>query len=365
VSALRVLVVDDSAVIRRVVREVVAADPELEVAGVAANGKIALAMVDQCSPDVVIMDIEMPEMDGVTAVREIRRNHPKLRVIMFSNLTERAALATLDALAAGADDYVTKPSNAQSVTEGSERIREQLVPKIKALCGRRLRQTIIRSPIQLSASPKLILPSSKIEVVAIGASTGGPNALAEIMPRIPGDFPVPILIVQHMPPVFTAFLAERLAASAQIPIKEASPNARVEPNHAWIAPGDFHMTVVPEALQTHLAMDQRPPQNSCRPSVDVLFRSVAEVFGSRSLAVVLTGMGQDGLRGCEYIHEAGGQIVVQDEATSVVWGMPGAVANAGIADRILPLAAIAEEIIRSVTARRCLQPESAVQAGVV
>lgn len=351
-SKLRVLVVDDSAVIRRMVREVVAADPELEVAGVAANGKIALAMVDQCTPDVVTMDIEMPEMDGLAALKEIRRTRPTLRVIMFSSLTERAALATLDALASGADDYVTKPSNVQNVSEGSERIREQLIPKIKALCGRLDVHKIPGGLLRVPAWSKLALHHSKVDIVAIGTSTGGPNALAEILPRIPSDFPVPILIVQHMPPVFTAFLAERLAASSRIPIKEALPRAQVEPSQAWIAPGDFHMTILRDGAHMRLAMNQLPPENSCRPSVDVLFRSVAEVYGPGSLAVVLTGMGQDGLRGCERIREVGGQIVVQDEPSSVVWGMPGAVANAGIADRVLPLREIADHIIQKASANR-------------
>lgn len=358
---LRVLVVDDSAVIRRMVREVVASDPELEVAGVAANGKIALAMVDQCAPDVVTMDIEMPEMDGLAALKEIRRSRPTLRVIMFSSLTERAALATLDALAAGADDYVTKPSNVQSVSEGSERIREQLIPKIKALCGR------VGVPKSLAAAPRvpaLSKPaerSPRVDVVVIGTSTGGPNALAEILPRIPSGFPLPILIVQHMPPVFTAFLAERLAASSQIPIKEAVPQAQIEPGQAWIAPGDFHMTILRDGAHMRLGMNQLPPENSCRPSVDVLFRSVAEIYGPRSLAVVLTGMGQDGLRGCERIHEAGGHIVVQDESSSVVWGMPGAVANAGIADRILSLREIADDIIHKASINRSSEQNAAAQ----
>jgi two-component system chemotaxis response regulator CheB len=361
VSKLRVLIVDDSAVIRRMVRELVAADPELEVAGVAANGRIALAMVDQNTPDVVTMDIEMPEMDGLTALRKIRATHPRLRIIMFSTLTERAAMATLEALALGADDYVTKPSHVSNVSEGSQRIREQLIPKIKALCRRRVSEAIASTPAPVVAEirppERLITP----DVVAIGTSTGGPNALAEILTRIPADFPLPILIVQHMPPVFTAFLAERLSASSRIPVKEAAGRAEVVPGQAWVAPGDFHLIVLREGVKVRLATIQIPPENSCRPSVDVLFRSVAEVYGPRSLAVVLTGMGQDGLRGCERIREAGGQIVVQDEASSVVWGMPGAVASAGIANGVLPLAEIADEIIRRAGSSRWPHPAATSQ----
>ena len=356
---LRVLIVDDSAVIRNLLRSAVAADPELEVAGVAANGKIALAMVDQCTPDVVTMDVEMPEMDGLTALKAIRSTHPALRIIMFSTLTERAAIATLDALALGADDYVTKPSHVQNVSEGSRRISEHLIPKIKALCGPRAAPRVRPAPGSARAAARPAKRNLHPEVVAIGSSTGGPNALAEILPQIPGDFPLPILVVQHMPPVFTAFLAERLSASSPIPVKEASPRAEVGHGQVWIAPGDFHLIVVRDGVQIRLATIQIPPENSCRPSVDVLFRSVAEVYGGRSLAVVLTGMGQDGLRGCECIHEAGGQIVVQDEASSVVWGMPGAVAGAGIADRVLPLAEIAGEIIRQA------RPNPSADTGAV
>jgi len=265
------------------------------------------------------------------------------------------------ALAFGAHDYVTKPSHVNNVSEGSQRIREQLIPKVKALCGRRAGQALPAAPIPAPALSRPAERASKPDIVAIGTSTGGPNALAEILPQIPGDFPLPILIVQHMPPVFTAFLAERLSASSRIPVKEASPRAEVGPGQAWIAPGDFHLTVLRDGAQVRLATIQIPPENSCRPSVDVLFRSVAEVYGPRSLAVVLTGMGQDGLRGCERIREAGGQIVVQDEASSVVWGMPGAVANAGIADRVLPLAEIAEEIIRKAGANRPPAPEVAAR----
>lgn len=343
---LRVLIVDDSAVIRRMVRELIAADPELEVAGVAANGKIALSMIDQCAPDAVTLDIEMPEMDGLTAVKQIRAARPALRIIMFSTLTERAAVATLDALALGADDYVTKPSRVNNLHEGSQRIREHLIPKIKALCGGRTAPAMVSKPVFAAAVAHPAKLSCKPDIVAIGTSTGGPNALAEILSRIPGDFPLPILIVQHMPAVFTGFLAERLSACSRIPVKEALPRAEVGSGQGWIAPGDFHLIVLRDGARVRMSTIQIPRENSCRPSVDVLFRSVAEVYGARSLAIVLTGMGQDGLRGCERIHEVGGHIVVQDEASSVVWGMPGAVANAGIADCVLPLAEIADEIIR-------------------
>jgi two-component system chemotaxis response regulator CheB len=189
-------------------------------------------------------------------------------------------------------------------------------------------------------------------VVAIGASTGGPNALAEVFGALPGDLPVPILIVQHMPPMFTRLLAERLTAKYRIPVVEANTGMMLQPGRAWIAPGDYHLMVARDGVQVRTQVHQEPPENSCRPAVDVLLRSVAKCYGPNSLTVILTGMGQDGLRGCEHIREAGGQIIAQDEATSVVWGMPGHVSRAGLADRTLPLSLIGDEIVRRITASR-------------
>lgn len=373
----RVLVVDDSVVMRRIVRQSLESDPEIEVVGVAANGNIALAMVEQNTLDAITLDIEMPELDGLQTLRALRARGVRTPVIMFSTLTERGALATLDALAAGADDYAAKPSNVGNVQESIFRISQEVIPKIKALCWK---NNEYRSPLAPQPAHRIsaVLPSAgaaaraavasntpaaeqRIDIVAIGTSTGGPNALAEVLPHLPADFPVPIVIVQHMPPTFTRFLAERLTASSSLVVREAVAAALLEPGHAWIAPGDFHMNLYRAESSVRLRVFQAPPENSCRPSVDVLFRSVAEVFGHHALAVVMTGMGQDGLRGCEYIKEARGQIIVQDEASSVVWGMPGFVAKAGLANRVLPLAEIADEIVRRVTrGRRALSGASPV-----
>lgn len=197
-------------------------------------------------------------------------------------------------------------------------------------------------------SPSVAIRPRTIELVAIGASTGGPNALADIFSELPADFPTPILIVQHMPPMFTRLLAERLSARFRIPVEEGTSGCILKPGRAWIAPGDYHMAVVRDNQNLRLEINQETPENSCRPAVDVLFRSMAKTVGGASLSVVLTGMGQDGLRGCELLHEVGGQIIVQDAATSVVWGMPGYVAHAGLADRVLPLPQIADEILRRV-----------------
>ena len=350
--------VDDSVVVRRMVGDALSADPQLEVAGAAANGKIALAKIPQVNPDIVILDVEMPELDGIGTLVEIRKSLPALPVIMYSTLTQRGAEATLEALSKGATDYVTKPSNVGSAAQGLECIRTQLIPKIKAICSRTL-GFAITSPLIASAPSKPFTPAwalprreERIDIVAIGVSTGGPNALASLIPTLPRDLPVPVVIVQHMPPVFTRLLAERLAAKSEIGVEEGHAGAVLGPGRAWIAPGDYHMVVASDRHQVILRTHQGPPENSCRPAVDVLFRSVADVYKPHALAVVMTGMGQDGLRGCEHIRESGGQILAQDQASSVVWGMPGFVANAGLADRVLPLDQLGVEIIRRVRSGR-------------
>jgi two-component system chemotaxis response regulator CheB len=364
---IRVLIVDDAVVIRRMVSAELANDPALEIVGAAANGRIALSMMSQVNPDIVILDVEMPELDGLATLKELRKSWPRVPVIMFSALTERGAEATLDALALGATAYFTKPTKTGDAEAAVAVIRDQLAPMVKALGTKVLQQRGTPTPATQPMVPKLAgvplasapsvgtsgAPSPQIRratvpiaVLAIGTSTGGPNALADLFQSFPGPLAVPILIVQHMPPMFTRLLAERLSAKYAIPVKEAVAGTRLEPGVAWIAPGDYHMAVSREGLQVVLRLNQDPPENSCRPAVDVLFRSVAKTFGAASLAVVLTGMGQDGLRGCEFVREAGGQILAQDEATSVVWGMPGHVARAGLADRVLPLASLGDEIVR-------------------
>jgi two-component system chemotaxis response regulator CheB len=349
---IRVLIVDDSVVVRRLLSDLLAADPNCEVVGTAANGKIAIQKIPQVNPDIVTLDVEMPEMDGLETLAAIRKTHPRLPVIMFSALTEKAADATLKALALGATDYVTKPT-ASSATSAMDQVRDQLIPKIRCLCGVKpdVRQAVVgRTASQVRA--KLVVPplvrASRVDVVAIGCSTGGPNALAVLLPKLAQDFPVPIVITQHMPPLFTRMLAERMNASTSLRVREAQGGEVLEHGYVYIAPGDFHMDVRREGTAIRLALHQAPPENSCRPAVDVMLRSVVSVYGAGSLGVILTGMGQDGMRGCELIREAGGHVVVQDEATSVVWGMPGAVARAGLADVVLPMDQIAAEVTRRV-----------------
>jgi two-component system, chemotaxis family, protein-glutamate methylesterase/glutaminase len=351
---IRILVVDDSVVIRKVLTDALAGDPAVEVAGTASDGRFALAKIDQLKPDIVTLDVEMPNMSGLETIKEIRKSHPRLPIIMFSTLTERGAATTLDALALGASDYVTKPSNTGSLDVTMLRIKEDLLPKIKALCGRGFGDKKPSFPPPKPPQPVAVAERARarIEVVAIGTSTGGPNALAEVIPAIPADFPAPIVIVQHMPKLFTRLLADRLAKASAISVHEGEPNKKLEPGHAWIAPGDYHMVVERGASGVHLALNQDAPENSCRPAVDVLFRSVAATFGANTLAVVLTGMGSDGVLGAQSIREKGGSVFVQDEASSVVWGMPGQTAAAGFADHIYPLRNIAAEIDHHVRASR-------------
>ena len=353
-AKIRILIVDDAVVIRRLVSNCLAQDTEIEVVGTAANGQIGLAQIAQVNPDLVTLDIEMPVMDGLQTLVAIRKTYPKLPVIMFSTFTERGAGATLDALSLGANDYVTKPANMGSVGAAMEQIRGELIPKIKALCRRAPTAPAAAPPGPGAEARKPVAARpaalARPEILAIGVSTGGPNALSALLPGLSGNFPVPIVIVQHMPPLFTRLLAERLAALWALPAREGEAGALLRSGEVWLAPGGFHMEVVKATDGVRLRTHEGPPENSCRPAVDVLFRSVAQVFGPRSLAVVLTGMGQDGLRGCECIREAGGQVLAQDEASSVVWGMPGAVSHAGLAEKVLPLDELAAEINRRVQA---------------
>jgi two-component system chemotaxis response regulator CheB len=346
---IRVLVVDDSVVIRRLVTHALEQDPALIVVGTASNGAIALQRIPQFNPDVLTLDIEMPEMDGLETLRHVRRDYPELRVIMFSTLTERGASVTLEALSLGAHDYVAKASNEGSLDRSMARLREELIPKIKQFFNMpathrvAARQETARIP---TPAPAWRGTNVRPKVVVIGVSTGGPTALGAILPELPAGFPLPILMVQHMPPLFTRLLAERLHATCHVPVQEAIQGQSVEAGKILIAPGDFHMKVVTKGGRIQVLLDQSPHQNSCRPAVDALFSSIGEVYGGAVVAVILTGMGQDGLRGAQILKAHGASIVAQDEASSVVWGMPGAVVHAGIADRVLPLDQVVPEILR-------------------
>ena len=352
---IRVLVVDDSVVIRRLVTHALEQDPDLEVVGAASNGAIGLQRIPQLNPDVLTLDIEMPEMDGLETLRRVRREYPHLRVIMLSALTDRGAAVTLEALSLGADDYVTKASGEGSLDSSMTRLRDELVPKIKQffhLPGQS-RAGARPEPAHVPATPPArwgtpVFESTKVrpKVVVIGVSTGGPTALGAILPELPAGFPLPVLIVQHMPPLFTRLLAERLHAACRLPVEEARQGEPVRAGKILIAPGDFHLKVASDGGGVRVCLDQSPPQNSCRPAVDALFTSIGEVYGGAAIALILTGMGQDGLRGAEVLKARGASVLAQDEASSVVWGMPGAVVNAGLADRVLPLDQVMPELLR-------------------
>jgi two-component system chemotaxis response regulator CheB len=362
----RVLVVDDSVVIRRMLTEILSSDPAIDVAGTASNGKLAIQKLTQIQPDVVVMDIEMPEMTGLEALPIIRKTHPRLPIIMFSTLTTRGGAATLDALALGATDYVAKPANMGSVQASIEAIRAELLPKVKTFGGipdlleapapTRTRHAPSAPPAP--ARPRAVGVPSRVDVVAIGVSTGGPKALGEVLPGLPAALPVPVVVVQHMPPLFTKLLAERLDSSCPMRVHEGEAGTVLEPGHVYLAPGDFHMVVEQSGGVARLALNQDPPENSCRPAVDVLFRSVVNVYHEHVLAAVLTGMGQDGLRGSELVRDAGGQVLAQDEATSVVWGMPGFVARSGLADKVVALPDVAREIVDRVSRNHAAVPRT-------
>lgn len=365
---IRVLVVDDSVVIRKILSDALRDDPEIEVIGTASNGLLALQRIAQLSPDVVTLDIEMPELDGIATLREIKRQFPRTRVIMCSTLTERGASITIEALSLGADDYLTK-SSTQGSAKALDALRSQLIPKVKQFFARDYGQphrgqsgdavsrmassrdsheperdfSLVR-PAGAAPAPGLRRPPPR--AIAIGVSTGGPNALAEVIPMLPADFPLPIFIVQHMPPMFTRLLAERLQAHSKVKVVEAQEGMRANPGSVYIAPGDFHMCVAKSGAEVILRLNQAPLENSCRPAVDVLFRSVGQVYGGATVSVILTGMGQDGLRGVEQLRALGGYVVAQDEASSVVWGMPGFVVRAGLADTVCDLKMVAPEIVR-------------------
>jgi len=355
---IRVLIVDDSAVMRRMIMSSLLAHPEIEVIGSSQNGQEAIADIKRIKPDVVTLDIEMPLMDGLTALKEIRLFDRHLPIIMFSSLTQRGAEATIDALTLGASDYVGKPTNLGDRTEALRVLEEILVPKIKNLCQKTKRVTANQAkPHNDKANFNGVLANAsllrlrekrqndRIEAICIGVSTGGPAALMELFQFWKSPLSVPLLIVQHMPPKFTSYLATRINAIGVIPTSEAINGQEALPGHAYIAPGGMHMEVLRSGSKILTTLNENPPENSCRPAVDVLFRSAANTYGSHVLGVVLTGMGYDGLKGSMDIVKAGGRIWAQDRESSVIWGMPGAVVNENLTDKVLPLSQIPNEIL--------------------
>lgn len=351
-TPIRVLVVDDSVVIRKLVSRVIESDPQLEVIGTAAHGRIALAKIEQLKPDIITLDVEMPEMDGLETLTELRKTNSDLPVIMFSTLTERGSSIALEALSRGASDYVAKPSNVGGTTEALERLEHDLVPRIKALVPKAAPAVPRRSVAEIATltTSKYPGPSHKIDAVVLGTSTGGPSALETVFSTFTRPLEVPVFIVQHIPPVFSKMLAERLDRRSTMVVVEAQHGMEAVPGTAYLAPGGQHMVVARKGTKLIIEINEDPPVNSCRPSVDVLFGSAAKVFGKRQLGVILTGMGNDGLAGCQALQELGAPILSQDQATSVVWGMPAAVTEAGLADEVLSIDDVAERMALWVTA---------------
>lgn len=366
-AKIRVLVVDDSAVMRRIIATALSKHPQLAVVGYAANGLQAITRVRELQPDVLTLDMDMPELDGLGALREIRKGSPNLPIIMFSTLTQPGAPASALALAAGASDYVCKPSTTNGSMDAAFAVLEaELVPKILGLAQRRTRALGLQAPAPQARSPhgqppatvgqapapaalwrpsQLPLPASSVAALVVGVSTGGPLALKQIFGVLATPLPVPVFIVQHMPSAFTPLLAARLSGTGAMVVKEAQHGEVPQAGTAYLAPGGQHLALAQRGQRVCIVLSHEPPVNSCRPSVDVLFESAAQVYGPGVLALVLTGMGYDGVRGCQGVKARSGQVLVQDEKSSVVWGMAGAVAQLGLADMVLPLDKIPEELL--------------------
>ncbi len=353
----RILIVDDSAVMRSLLRTVVSADASLEVAGTAADGESALGTVESIRPDLILLDVEMPVMDGLVTLRKLRARRHKMPVIMCSSLTQRGAKVTIEALASGASDYVAKPAGQAGREAAIRTLSGDLLPKIHALTNQTpLAVTAVFPATARTSSLNPLPPPPKAQAITatpaalmIGISTGGPAALDVLLPALPATFPLPVLIVQHMPELFTKLFAERLNGRCPLNVREAAEGDLARPGTIYVARGNWHMELQAASrtgLPASLHLTQSAPENHCRPAADVLFRSAAVVYGAGALALVMTGMGSDGMLGCKIIRDHGGSVLAQDQASSAVWGMPGAVTNAGLAHKVLPLNALAPEILR-------------------
>jgi two-component system chemotaxis response regulator CheB len=375
---VRVLVVDDSVAVRRALGEAIEREPGLTVCGVATNGLLGLELVERSQPDVIVLDLDMPVLDGLDFLTRLRPQHPRLPVLVFSGTVGHANEATLEALWRGASDYVLKPQGLNP--DGMDAfLRAELFPRLRALA----RVPLARPAAPATPSPRLTLappaartPAPRREpavaraperayepvpsVLVVGASTGGPRALAAALGELPPDYPLPIAVVQHVPAEMSEFFASGLAANCRMHVELAADGASVEPGVLWVAPGGTHLTIAAEGARMRFRLDRGPERNGCRPAVDPLFRSAAQAFGAGTLALVLTGMGQDGVEGARAVRAAHGCVLVQDEASSVVWGMPGAVARAGLADAIVPLPQLSGEL--RARARRDRRAESGPQA---
>lgn len=357
---VRVMVVDDSAVIRGFLSRFMEEDPAIKIVSSVPNGQLALSSLDRTPVDVVVLDIEMPVMDGLTALPLILRKDPAVQVVMASTLTKENAQITLRCLEAGAAECLAKPTSQELA--GSSDFKRSLIEKVRTLGEvarkRRGGAPAARAATREQAATRPVVPPPpakkfplrpelmkiRPDVVAIGSSTGGPQALLQFFSDLKKPLRQPVFVTQHMPPTFTAILAEHITRQSGIPCKEASAGDVIEDGRVYVAPGNYHMTVKRDGVRKVIALNQDPPENFCRPAVDPMLRSLVEAYGRKVLAVIFTGMGSDGLKGCQRVVETGGTVMAQDEATSVVWGMPGAVAMAGVCTQVLPLGLLAKAV---------------------
>lgn len=350
-NPIRVMIVDDSAVIRGVITRILEEHPQIKAVASVANAAQAISLLPRVKPDIMILDIEMPVLDGLSALPQIRRIAPDVKVIMASTLTTRGGEISLEALRLGAIDFVPKPSVGSIFT--AEDFKREIIQKVTTLGRVRIRGeghapgTATSAPSAGGANhPIKLHPASRTRptIIGIGSSTGGPQALMAVLTTLPAKLQLPVVVVQHMPPTFTRLLADQIGRATHRPTSEGQDGMALVAGHIYIAPGGFHMCVERTHGDGVIRINSGPPENFCRPAVDPLFRSLASGYGGATLALILTGMGADGTRGAEAIAAAGGTVLAQDEATSVVWGMPGAAAAAGVCSALIPLPEIGRRL---------------------
>ncbi|HEY1095909.1 MAG TPA: chemotaxis response regulator protein-glutamate methylesterase [Alphaproteobacteria bacterium] len=346
---VRVMIVDDSAIIRTIIEKFLKGDTQIEVVGFAGNGQDALTIIENCQPDVIILDIEMPVMDGLTALPLLLKKKRDVKIVICSTLSQRGAEISLKALSLGAADYILKPTGAGNIQQSTD-FQNNLRHIIHSLGRRRV---IVHTPAQPVTLRKAPLGVFTPDILAIGSSTGGPNALIEFFKALKSA-PIPVVITQHMPKTFTTVLAGYIEQNTGFICHEGQHNMLLQPGHIYLAPGGYHMRFKRTEQGVAVQLDEGPMENFCRPAVDPMLRSLADIYGRNILTVILTGMGNDGLQGCQTIVKSGGCVIAQDEPTSIVWGMPGAVAKDGLCTLIQPISKLAEFVTQS-----CLNTKTA------
>jgi two-component system chemotaxis response regulator CheB len=352
-----IVVVDDSALYRQLVRNVLRDVPGVEVLGAAKGGQEALEMAAQLDPDLLTLDVHMPDLDGIHVLRELKKRRARCRALMLSSLTANGAQVTTDALLEGAFDFIQKPSGADA-ERNRVQLRESLADKISAFRASRSRRKLLpptSRPVEVSngaPSEEAAAPGFRCEALVVATSTGGPVALREFLPALPADLPVPVFVVQHMPPQYTKPLAERLNQACPLEVLEAVDGMAPEPGSVYIAPGGRHLKLERRVGKVRLKLTEDPPENGCRPAADYLFRSVSEIWPGRVMAVVLTGMGRDGMLGCRQIREQGGYILAQHADGCIVYGMPKAVIDEKLAHAVLPLEKLAPAVVQRIRRSR-------------